>query len=234
MKNEIEFQESSKLFECFYTTPRASADLLSDGGGPFGFDIHAALAIDSVIKDYGIKSIIETGTSRGDTAEYLARLYPELEITSIEIDKDLAHFAKLRLRKYHNIKVFQGNSAEILEKLPKNNNPTLYYLDAHGLSDWPLLKEIQSIHGESVIVIDDFDIGTPPFHYDTYNGVRCDINLIKKILEDKQALYSIDIGYKFKYPCLQMQRRGGKVFIPKNVTSKYISTNPMFKEVNHD
>jgi hypothetical protein len=42
--------------------------VLSDRGVPFGFDIHAALAIQSLIKRYRCDAIIETGCNRGDTS----------------------------------------------------------------------------------------------------------------------------------------------------------------------
>lgn len=58
---------------------------LSDGGGPFGFDITTALEFDFLIDRYGCDAVIETGCNMGDTTEYLARTYPTLTIVTCDI-----------------------------------------------------------------------------------------------------------------------------------------------------
>lgn len=227
----VVLEETYDLFRYFYTTPRASADLLSDSGGPFGFDIHAALAVDYLIRIYGIKRIIETGTSRGDTADYLSRLYPSIEIDTVEADPELAAFAALRLRGHENVTVHQGDSAEILRRLAPSEGPTLYYLDAHGASEWPLLDEIRAVRGEAVVVIDDFDVGAEPFHYDTYDGVRCDMSFIRPAVGQGQEVFALSGEHPYPYPCLQMVRRGGKAIFTHGLPSAYLSETTMFRRL---
>jgi hypothetical protein len=51
----------------FYRTGRAGAQRLSDGGGPFGFDIAVALMVDELIREYDCDAVAETGCFAGDT-----------------------------------------------------------------------------------------------------------------------------------------------------------------------
>ncbi len=64
----------------FYRTWRAGACRLSDGGGPFGFDIAVALLADELVAGYRCEAIAETGCFLGDTTAYLARRYPHLPV----------------------------------------------------------------------------------------------------------------------------------------------------------
>ena len=66
----------------FYTTPRLAMDL-NDGGGPFGFDIHKAYEVCTLINDIDASFIIETGSNTGDTTEFLAKLYPTKTIITV-------------------------------------------------------------------------------------------------------------------------------------------------------
>src|ERR1700684_3345629 len=70
--------ETDLTVSAFYRTSRAGAPRLSDGGGPFGFDIAVALMVDELIREYDCDAVAETGCFAGDTTFYLARRYPAL------------------------------------------------------------------------------------------------------------------------------------------------------------
>ena len=55
--------EVERTVAAFYRTGRAGACRLSDGGGPFGFDIAVALVADEVITGYRCDAIAETGAT---------------------------------------------------------------------------------------------------------------------------------------------------------------------------
>ena len=70
---------SDNVYRHFYRIMRPGASELSDGGGPFGFDITTALEFDFLIERYGCDAVIEAGCNVGDTTEYLARAYRRLQ-----------------------------------------------------------------------------------------------------------------------------------------------------------
>jgi hypothetical protein len=74
----MDLREVERTVATFYRTGRAGACRLSDGGGPFGFDIAVALLADELISGYGCDAVAETGCFLGDTTDYLARRYPAL------------------------------------------------------------------------------------------------------------------------------------------------------------
>jgi len=86
----------------FYTTVRAGCVRLSDGGGPFGFDIHVALNIDYLINAYNCDAIIETGCFLGDTTEYFSKMYPNIPVYSVDIDPNFTRFTRERTKNYAN------------------------------------------------------------------------------------------------------------------------------------
>jgi spermidine synthase len=131
-----------QLLSTFYRIPRLSAAELSDGGGPFGFDIHTALAVDYLITRYDCDAIIETGCNRGDTTQYLAEAYPDRVVLSCDIVPQYVDFVRKRLAEHHNVAIDQCDSPELLQKVRGQFRCPLYYLDAHWYDAWPLTREL--------------------------------------------------------------------------------------------
>jgi hypothetical protein len=63
---------------------------------------------------------IETGTYLGDTTRFLAKTFPSAIVTSLEPDFTLFSFNKLRLSKFHNIKLVNSASEISLNDLVSN------------------------------------------------------------------------------------------------------------------
>jgi len=118
------------------------------------------------LQRFDIRTIIETGTYRGDTiaatVDLLDRAY------SIELSGELASKAQVRFVNDARVEILQGNSATVLPTiLERVDSPVLFWLDAHystgitagGDADAPILKELDTILGHSVndhlILIDD-------------------------------------------------------------------------------
>lgn len=103
---------------------------------------------------------VETGTFRGDG---ILRALGDFQfVYSIELDKDLAEYARERFSGYPNVSVIHGDSAKVLKRL-RIDEPCVFYLDAHW-SGWgeetplPLLDELEAISERpypDVVVIDD-------------------------------------------------------------------------------
>jgi hypothetical protein len=116
--------------------------------------------------DYGLDTLVETGTQYGDTP-WLFR--DELsEIWSIELSAELAELARRRFRKYPHIHVVQGDSSDRLpEIIPQLKTPTLFWLDGHyssgvtarGILDCPIYAELRAVFSicrqRWVVMIDD-------------------------------------------------------------------------------
>lgn len=102
--------------------------------------------------DYGLNTLVETGTQYGDTP-WLFR--DELsEIWSIELSPELAELARRRFRRSPHIHIVQGDSSDRLpEIIPQLKTPTLFWLDGHyssgvtarGILDCPIYAELQAI-----------------------------------------------------------------------------------------
>ncbi|MCU1447952.1 MAG: hypothetical protein JWP02_122, partial [Acidimicrobiales bacterium] len=103
--NEQSDDRPSEILNVFYRVPRAGAERLSDGGGPFGFDITVALLVDDLITRCGCDALVETGCHLGDTTAYLATAYPQLPVLSCDIDPRSAAFTAQRVSKHSNITV---------------------------------------------------------------------------------------------------------------------------------
>jgi hypothetical protein len=194
----------------FYRTGRAGALRLSDGGGPFGFDIAVALMVDELVRRYGCDAVAETGCFAGDTAFYLARRYPGLPVYSCDTDPACAAFAGRRLRGYANAEVTCEDSREMLTRVAGRHARPLAFLDAHWGPGWPLAAELGILTaGAGIAVIHDFDIGHDRFSYDSYDGVPCGPLVLARADRPPAWYYTLDPAASLPVPCLQVGRRAG-------------------------
>lgn len=215
-----------KLLYNFYTTERNSFGV-SDGGGPFGFDIHHAIEIDYLIKKYNIEKIIETGTNMGDTCEYLAKNYPNIQIITTETNTDFYRYSRNRLMQYQNVSVLNESSEKVIIN-EKSNNNCLYYLDAHWEDYWPLKDEIENI-SSGVVCVGDFNIRHYSYGFDGYNGVECDEKLIRGSGFTGKIYTNNPFCTAYPFPLLQKGRLGGRAYFCKNKTIDWMSSSKYFK-----
>lgn len=198
------------LLECFYAIPRVGSFRLSDGGGPFGFDIAVACQVDHLVRTGELDGIVETGSFVGDTLEYLGRRYPDLPVVGIEIDAGYAEVARRRTSGLGNVDVRVGTSAELLPEVVSGLERPFVYLDAHWNDDWPLAAELGALTA-GVVAVDDVDIDHPRFGYDQYGDIRLDVGLLSTLRPDLEWFVGApDADYP--YPCLQVGRRTGTAY----------------------
>ncbi len=216
-----------QLLYNFYTTERCSFNV-SDGGGPFGFDIHHALEIDYLIKKYNIEKIVETGTNMGDTAEYLAKNYPKIKIITTETHKDFFNFSRKRLLKYLNVSILNESSEKVVSVEDGRSLNTLYYLDAHWERYWPLKDEIKNIF-KGVICVGDFNINHYSFGYDQYNDIICDEKLVRDSGFTGKIYTNNPFCSSYKIPLLQTGRLGGRAYFCKNISDDFMEFCDYFK-----
>ncbi len=147
-------------------------------------------------------SIIETGTFLGYSTELFAKIFPNLEIYTCEINKEFYLKAKKNLKKF-------------LENKVLGERP-LFYLDAHSYDKWPLKKEIEIISKKlksAIIIIDDFKVPEDNrFSFDAYDEGECSIEYIKPFMNPKQKYNLIYPNYgrkeAFKKNILYSEFRG--------------------------
>jgi len=177
---------------------------------PFSGDIYLLWEINSLIKKFGIKTIIETGTWKGRTAQLMSTMADT--VYTIEIDEEVYNTTNF-LDDIPNVHRLLGDSPKVMDEiLAKVTHPTLFFLDAHWEDNWPLLEELNIISkhklNDSVIVIHDiYNPTKPDFHYDSYKGVRLDWDYIRPLIT---KIYS---NYYYYYNNETSGDKCGAIFI---------------------
>jgi hypothetical protein len=198
----------------FYRTERAGVIRLADGGGPFGFDVCAAILADDLISRYGCAMIAETGCFLGDTTAYLAHRYPDLPVRSCDTDPACAAFTARRLRDCPNAMITCEDSPLMLAGLTGRGGPVFAFLDAHWGPQWPLIRELDALTGmPAVVMIHDFDIGHPRFSFDAYDGLVCGPGIFSRMQRPPGRYFVLDPAARWPVPCQQAGRRAGVAVI---------------------
>jgi hypothetical protein len=152
----------------------AEIDLLNDEnkrswGGAFNGQTGRRLIMEAILEKCLIESVVETGTFRGTTTEFLARRVTG-RVYSCESEPRYFLYSRRRLEPLGNVEVHLGDSRAFLQTLLSRDGVrqarTLFYLDAHWSIDLPLASEVEIIlknHSASIIAIDDFEV---PFDRD--------------------------------------------------------------------
>lgn len=128
--------------------------------------VYKAFIIKSYRDHFKIKNLIETGTYRGDMIRECISVFKR--IISIELDEKLYQRAINTFDPKPNVKIYQGDSGELMDKILENvNERCLFWLDGHysegitakGELNTPILKELEHIFKHPiknhVILIDD-------------------------------------------------------------------------------
>jgi len=127
------------------------------------------LAKQNVISEYrvmfNLEVLVETGTYEGETIQ--SQLHNFKKIISIEVVDDLYRKALKRFKKHSHVKVYHGDSGEVLKAItPELASPCLFWLDGHysgGITgrvvlDTPIKSELETIFNlkfPHVVLIDD-------------------------------------------------------------------------------
>lgn len=180
-----EFDPSSIKEDCLDWHLRSAC--LESGYGAFNNAPDLAPFFLWAQKKYKIDTAIETGTFKGATTLFFAKHFKEvhtIEVSKFLYDKNLRIFSDKT-----NVKSYLGNSKTILPQILTTlfDRNLIFYLDAHWYDEWPLLEEIQIIgktHKDCcILVIDDCKVPErPDIPYDSYKGVDCSYDYVKKSL----------------------------------------------------
>jgi len=172
---------------------------------PFNCDAVVQQECARLLFRYGIQQIVETGTYKGVTTEFLASF--GLPIHTVEVVPETYESTKDRLAGKKNITCHLGNSAEVLAALlpglPKV--PTLFYADAHWQTYWPLRDELKVITKEfpgalAVIIIDDFQVPGRNYQFDSYLEQACNVEYLQDVLPTQGTHYYNDRSLRHHIP----------------------------------
>ena len=153
------------------------------------YSIHEEIAL-AMRDKYGLRTLIETGTWHGDTAEWAAGKFEQ--VITIEVVEEYYQEAKVRLSKYQNVMCMHGDSRKILPEMVKAGTADhLFWLDAHWTGhpnykaeygQCAALEEIAIINTSKlahVIMVDDY-------------ALFSSIELINALLNDGQRRVTIE------------------------------------------
>ncbi len=160
---------SGKLF-CLPPTPAEAAQILSEwrqaerplpGPGAFKQSVLRFYG-----KEFGLTTLIETGTYTGDTLAALKNDFRR--INSIELNSELVRRVRKRFQNDAHITILHGDSEQRLpEILAQIKEPALFWLDGHysggvtslGSKVTPILGELEAVLAHPVeghvVLIDD-------------------------------------------------------------------------------
>lgn len=172
----------------------------------------------AIIQRLGITTVVETGIDRGGSA----LLFSQMVERYIGIDNHPKAIATTQALLTHydvtNTALLQMNSPDALAYVMPAINPskTLFLLDAHWQSYWPLLDEIKALpRGQCVIVLHDVIVpGCPSLGYDTYDGQDLDYPYVKDVL----TAWSPDHVCEYNDDRAEVPKRGVLIVYPNAET----------------
>lgn len=176
----------------------------------FAGDYYIKYELEKLINKFGVKSIVETGTAEGKSTLEMSSMVNN--VYTIEINEKSYNVAQERLNKSKNVKMYLGNSPEVLRSIIEEiEYPALFYLDAHWFNYWPILDELeiisQSNHAdETLIFIHDFVVPNTNYGYDIYNNQPLDIKYIK------EKLFKINKSIKYFYNKKALGKKRGVLY----------------------
>ncbi len=138
-------------------------------GAAFGGDPFLKEMVISLSKTKMISSCVETGSFRGDTTLFLAKVFPDIFKYSIEINDEYFRESAWRVRNYKKSILIKGSSPTEIKKLIKDNtlgDLPLFFLDAHWNDYCPTKDELLLISeiNKAIIIIHDFEVvGQPEY-----------------------------------------------------------------------
>lgn len=187
-----------------------------------------------LIENFKIKRIYETGTYLGWSTIKLSEF--NIPVYTIEINNNYIKESYNNLKDKKNVKILCGESSTILDSLcTKNEENSLFFLDAHWNENLPLLNELDVIKKTKnpVIIIHDFfvpggskirskhfngygivdDLSGSKFGFDSYGDVILNYDFIKEKL-DKIYPNGYDYHYTTEIDCVD----SGLIYIyPKKI-----------------
>lgn len=177
-------------------------------GGPFNGQEFRRKIFTELKDVLNFDCIVETGTYKGTTTEYMAKSV-DCPIYTVEAMERNYGYASHRLRELENVFLENNDSRTFIKQLATQpellEKTVLFYLDAHWHDDLPLAEELGLIfnHWEkAIILIDDFQVPDDPgYAYDDYGAGKALTLDYLKIHESQ--------NYQVFFPTLSSEQETG-------------------------
>ena len=160
-------------------------------GGAFNGQAFRQQIFLELINAINISAIVETGSFRGTTTEYLHKR-SQLPVYTVEIHPRNYGYVKIRFLFSKGIFPVKNDSRSFLRQLLANTTlkekTIFFYLDAHWDEDLPLTDECQIIFEnchQAVVMVDDFKVpGDEGYGFDDYgHGRELSLKLLAPLIE---------------------------------------------------
>jgi hypothetical protein len=168
-------------------------------------------------------AIVETGTYRGTTTEWLAAF--QAPVYSCEASAENFGFSRARLGAIPNVHLLHMDSRAALRHILTGplslqwNQPILFYLDAHWHDDLPLADEIDIIFAaapRAIVLVDDFQVPDDPgYAFDDYGPGKV---LTPECIADSVARHSLAAYYPLTPSARETGAKRGCVALAKHAT----------------
>jgi len=209
-------------------------------GGPFNGQNGRVEMFEAVLHALAPVAIIETGTFRATTTELFART--GLPVFTVEGLARNYGFARARLRRYRNVRLFEGDSRRALRRWFSGplrriaDRTAFFYLDAHWNSDLPLAEELEIIFARcpaAVVMIDDFEVpGDAGYGYDDYGAGKA---LTAAYVAPAADAHGLDIFYPVRPASQETGARRGCVILAKRGPVALVLENlPVLRKATAD
>jgi hypothetical protein len=144
-------------------------------GGPFNGQRFRQQIFNDLLGAVRFDLVVETGTYRGTTTEYMATV-SRSPVLTVEADARAYGFSRARLGRFSNITGTNEDSRVFLNRLldgkELSRRTPFFYLDAHWDADLPLFEELKAIFEKcpvALVMVDDFRVpGDEQYQYDDY------------------------------------------------------------------
>lgn len=182
----------------------------------FNGDIQLQQLFSNIINNYDFDIIIETGTHKGETTEFLCSF--QKHVISTEIVPEFHNTVKEKLKNLVNLTLLLGDSATSLESIffAIKDKKIIAFLDSHCFNDTVLERELElftQLTHKPTLIIHDFYVPGTSLGYDSWDGHRYDIDFYKKYFD---RLYGHDeYSYSYNDDSATGARRGIILIQPK-------------------
>jgi len=191
----------------------------------FSGDVRVAAEVRYLIERYDVRTIVETGTFRGDTTAALAEMVRGRGAFVHSIERDVERWADASVRLDDGpIGLHCGRSETVLPRiLADADGPVLFYLDAHW-PDSPVLAELAAIaeHAPDPILV-IHDVANPDhgdYAFDTYGEFSLTWPTLREAVE---ACYTH--GCRHWHNDAASGKRVGVLYVVPDGTETDVSTN---------
>lgn len=164
MLEQAGYDEAARLaFMAAANLDLSDPELQRSWGGPMNGQQGRAKSFLALLAALEPAAIVETGTYRGTTTEWMASNFAG-RIHTCEIDPRLYYQSRQKLARFSHVHCELIDSRAFLRALLPTlppDQPAVFYLDAHWKDDLPLAEEVGAIfsaHPRAVIMIDDFAV----------------------------------------------------------------------------